>query len=217
MASRKLLVWMLAGVTIALALSVWGPTVFANMMTRSDRYDLHKNSITAIPKQRVGIVFGAGVYQDGTPTPYLQWRIQTAVKLYEAHRVQKLLMSGDNSRKTYDEPLAMQKLAIKLGVKPSDITLDYAGRNTYDSCYRAHAIFGLRNATLVSNGYHLPRAIMTCDGLGVHSIGVAADSQGHRDYTINYIMREWLSTDKAVIQNILKPKPALLGPSVQIK
>jgi vancomycin permeability regulator SanA len=189
---------------------LWGPTIYANLSTRSVRYDLAKTSVNAIPRRNVAIVFGAGVLPNGTPSPYLLWRVESAVQLYKAGRVQKLLMSGDNSSTHYNEPVVMQKIAISLGVKPSDIVLDYAGYSTYDTCYRAKAIFGLSQATLVSQGYHLPRAIMTCDGLGVQSIGVSA-VHAERSYTLSYIVREWISTDKSVVQNIFKPHPTLLG------
>jgi vancomycin permeability regulator SanA len=198
------------------ALLLWGPTVYANLSTRGQRYDINKTALKDIPHHHVGIVFGAGIYQDGEPTPYLQWRVETAVKLYKAHRVDKLLMTGDNSRKSYDEPTAMKKLALKMGVKKSDIVLDYAGRNTYDSCYRAHAIFGLDDATLFSQGYHLPRAVMACKGLGVKAIGVDSVNHG-MDWEINYITREWVSTDKISAQLIFKPHPAVLGPAENIK
>ncbi|HEX4774857.1 MAG TPA: ElyC/SanA/YdcF family protein [Candidatus Saccharimonadales bacterium] len=197
------------------AIVLWGPTVFANLSTRSSRYDLNRTSISQIPKNKVAIVFGAGISQNGTPTPYLQWRVETAVRLYKTGRVQKLLMTGDNSAKNYDEPTAMKKLAEKEGVKSSDIVLDYAGFNTYDSCYRAHKIFGLNEATLISQGYHLPRAVMACDHLGVKSVGVDAVAYG-RDWAINYTIREWIATDKIVLQLIFKPHPTALGPSVHI-
>jgi vancomycin permeability regulator SanA len=207
--------WWLLGIATSLAVLLWGPSIYANLSTRGARYDITKTSINSVPKNRVAIVFGAGIYKDGSPTPYLQWRVNTAVKLYKAHRVQKLLMTGDNSTKTYDEPVAMRKLAEKQGVKASDITLDYAGFNTYDSCYRAHAIFGLNSATLVSQGYHLPRAVMTCDGVGVKSVGVNSVNGG-RAWTVSYLMREWLSTDKAVLQIMFKPHPTALGKPVPI-
>lgn len=197
-------------VIVVLAILAWLPTIYANLSTRNKRYDLHKVSASHIPKNKVAIVFGAGVLPNGQPTPYLKWRVETATELYKAGRVKKLLMSADNSSKRYNEPLAMKKLAEKLGVKSSDITLDYAGFNTYDSCYRAHAIFGVKQAVLISQGYHLPRVVMTCDGLGVQSIGVDALHNG-RDFTVSYIIREWVSSDKAVFQLIFKPHPTALG------
>ena len=132
----SLAVWLkIGGALIVLgAVILWGPTIYANVSTRSVRYDLNKTAINQIPLRRVGIVFGAGIYANGKPTPYLEWRVQTAAKLYKAHRIQRLLLSGDNSREKYDEPAAMRKLALQLGVKASDITLAYAGYSTSESC-----------------------------------------------------------------------------------
>jgi vancomycin permeability regulator SanA len=110
----------------------------------------------------------------------------------------------------------MKKYALKLGAKDKDVVLDYAGYSTYDTCYRARYIFGVEDAIIVTQGYHLPRAVMTCNDLGVKSMGVAALRRGH-DFTVNYILREWLSTNKAVIQLITKPQPTLLGKPEPIK
>ncbi|MEO6761087.1 MAG: ElyC/SanA/YdcF family protein [Candidatus Saccharimonadales bacterium] len=201
--------WLLIVIVIGVILAL-GPTVYANLSTRHLRYDLAKTPVQLIPKRQVVIVFGAGVLPSGEPTPYLRWRVQTAVTLYKAHRVQKVLMSGDNSSAHYNEPVAMAKLAEKLGVPKNDIVLDYAGFNTYDSCYRARVIFKVSSAIVVSQGYHLPRAVMTCNSLGVSSLGVDA-LHTSRDYTASYIIREWASTDKAVLQLITHPKPTVLG------
>jgi vancomycin permeability regulator SanA len=122
-------------------------------------------------------------------------------------------MTGDNSTSHHNEPVAMKKYAEQLGVPATDITMDYAGFNTYDSCYRARAIFGVQEAILVTHGYHLPRAIMTCESLGVKSRGVAAENAGTagRDFSVNYLVREVVSTDKAFWQIVFKPKPTALG------
>jgi len=106
----------------------------------------------------------------------------------------------------------MQAYAKKLGVPDKDMVLDYAGFNTYDTCYRARAVFGVKDATLVSQGYHLPRAMTTCASLGVKNTGVIAVHPA-RDYTVAYIIREFLSTDKMVFQQIFKPQPTVLGKS----
>lgn len=204
---RKLLLGILV---IFFAVLLWLPTIYTNIASKHLRYDLDKTAITNVPKKDVAIVFGAGILPDGEPTPYLKWRVETAVKLYKAHRVQKLLMTGDNSSTHHNEPVAMGKLAEKLGVPSKDIVLDYAGLNTYDSCYRAHAIFGVKSAIAVSQGYHLPRATMTCKGLGIDTIGVRAQHNEH-DFTASYLLREWLSTDKMVFQLIFKPHPTALG------
>lgn len=195
---------------------LWGPSIYTNLSTRSIRYDLAKISVNDVPKRKVALVFGAGVYPSGKPTPYLQWRIETAAKLYKAHRVFKLLMSGDNSTRRHNEPVAMRTYAEKLGVPAKDIVLDYAGLSTYDSCYRAQAIFKVTDAAVISQGYHLPRAVMTCKTLGINVIGVGAVHTQH-DFTVMYIIREWVSTDKAMLQLALKPKPTFLGPAWPIR
>lgn len=208
--------WWLLGAAVVCALLLWGPSVYAKLSTSSRRYSLTHTAVQNIPKRHVAIVFGAGLYDGDKPTSYLRERVETAVQLYKAKRVDKLLMTGDNSVVTHNEPAAMLKLAEKLGVPKGDVVLDYAGRDTYDSCYRARHIFNVTSGTVVTQGYHLPRALMTCRGLGIDAIGVAAEHES-RDYTVSYIMREWLSTDKAVVQLMTKPKPPILGPPLPIK
>jgi vancomycin permeability regulator SanA len=193
-----------------------GPIAYTFLSTRGNRYDLGRTPPQNIPFHHVAIVFGAGILPDGEPTPYLRHRIETAVKLYKARRVNVLLMTGDNSVTYHNEPLVMKDYAVKLGMPAKAIVVDDAGFNTYDSCYRAHVIFGLDNATLVSQGYHLPRAMVTCQSLGVANTGVIAVHAG-RDFTISYIARELVSTDKMVLQLVFKPAPTILGKPLPIK
>ena len=101
-----------------------------------------------------------------TVSAILYDRVAAAADLYRAGIVQKLLLSGDNRTFDYNEPGARRRTALTLGVADADITLDYAGRSTYDTCYRAHAIFGLNEAILVTQRFHLSRAITLCDALG---------------------------------------------------
>jgi vancomycin permeability regulator SanA len=204
------------GGILFVAVVLWGSTIYANLSTRSARYDLANVAAEQVPKRNVAIVFGAGVYADGTPTPYLQWRIKTAVKLYQAGRIHTILMTGDNSSDHYNEPQAMARYAQSLGVPRAAIVLDYAGLSTYDSCYRAKAIFKVHQATLVTQGYHLPRAVMVCRGAGINSIGVAAEHV-RKDWTVAYIVREWLSTNKSAFQYVFKPTPTVLGKSEPIQ
>jgi len=132
-------------------------------------------ALADVPFERVAIVFGAGLWRDGSPTPVLRDRVATAAELYFAGKVEKLLMSGDNRIETYNEPAAMREYALELGVPDEDIVLDFAGRRTYDTCYRAKDIFGLEGAIVVTQDFHLPRALYTCNQLGVESTGVEAD------------------------------------------
>jgi vancomycin permeability regulator SanA len=160
-----------------------------------------------VPPRRVAIVFGAGLWKDGTPTPVLRDRIQTAADLYFSGKVEKLLMSGDNRFVNYNEPESMRQYALKLGVPDSAIVLDYAGRRTYDTCYRARDIFQVDSAILVTQGFHLPRAIYLCNMLGVNGVGVPADIQYYRKISRTYwTFREMLATLGA-INDIMYKKP----------
>ena len=164
-----------------------------------------------VPQARVAVVFGAGLYRDGSPTPVLRDRVEAASDLYFQGKVEKILMSGDNRFDDYDEPTAMLDYAVELGVPAEDIVRDYAGRRTYDTCYRANAIFGLDEAILVTQEFHLPRAIYLCDQLGVKSTGLSADLRYYlkRSRTF-WNIRETLATVTALWDvHITHPLPVL--------
>jgi SanA protein len=162
----------------------------------------------------VAIVFGAGLWRDGTPTTVLRDRIATAAELFFSGKVQKILMSGDNSYIDYNEPGAMHNYAISLGVPDEAIVLDYAGRHTYDTCYRAQAIFGVRQAILVTQKFHLPRALYICSALGMKVVGVPSDRQDYRLGSIAWWnLRELPATLTALLQvHITHPLPILGNP-----
>lgn len=185
------------------------PAVIAYFASAGKRFPLG-----LAPQGKTAIVFGAGLYRDGSPSPVLRDRVQTAVELYKAGKVEKLLMSGDNSTLSYNEPGAMQKYAIQLGVPESAIVMDFAGRRTYDTCYRAKTIFGVTEAFLVTQDYHLPRALYICDVLGLKSIGISADRRNYRLPTyIYWRLREIPATFSAFIDlYIRKPQPILGKP-----
>jgi SanA protein len=160
---------------------------------------------------QVAIVFGAGLHWDGSPTPVLRDRVKTAVQLYEDGKVEKLLFSGDNRFEDYNEPGAMFDYAIQLGVPADDIVLDYAGRRTYDTCYRAKAIFKLDKALLITQKFHLPRAIFLCQQMGIESSGVEADLREYSDYSLRYWnFREIFATISAIWDVwVIHPIPVL--------
>ena len=152
------------------------------------------------PSSRVAIVFGAGLRRDGTPTPILRDRVQTAADLYFGGKVEKILMSGDNRFEYYNEPESMRQYALSLGVPDAAIALDYAGRRTYDTCYRAKAIFGAREALLVTQKFHLPRALFLCNALGLKSYGIEADNNRYRKISLLiWNVREQIATVGAFI------------------
>jgi SanA protein len=131
----------------------------------------------AAPADKVAIVFGAGLLRNGSAGPVLSDRVETAVRLYQAGKVEKLLMSGDNRFVEYNEPEAMRQYALNAGVPDEDIVLDYAGRRTYDTCYRAKHIFNVESAILVTQEFHMARALYLCDAFGVESVGVEANNR----------------------------------------
>ena len=133
-------------------------------------------SVEEVSPDRVAIVFGAGLRRDGTPTAVLRDRVETAARLYFDGKVEKLLMSGDNRVENYNEPEAMRLHARSLGVPDEAMVLDYAGRRTYDTCYRAKAIFGVESAILVTQKFHMSRALFTCNALGLKAVGVEANN-----------------------------------------
>lgn len=166
------------------------------------------------PAAPVAIVFGAGLQKDGSPSPVLKDRVTAAVELYKGGKVVKLLMSGDNRFIDYNEPAAMRDYALSLGVPAEDIVLDYAGRRTYDTCYRARDIFGLDEALLVTQKFHLPRAIFTCSSMGIKVNGVIADLRDYHDHAERFWnLREIPATLVAVWQVwVSKPLPVLGEP-----
>ena len=132
------------------------------------------------PASRLAIVFGAGLRRDGTPTTILRDRVETAADLYFRGKVEKILMSGDNRFEYYNEPEAMRQYALSLGVPDTAIAMDFAGRRTYDTCYRAKAIFGANEALLVTQKFHLPRALFLCNALGLDAYGIEANNNRYR-------------------------------------
>lgn len=170
----------------------------------------HQYTPADAPQKRVAVVFGAGLRYDGSPSPVLEDRVATAAELYFAKKVEKILMSGDNRFVDYNEPRAMLNYALNLGVPREDIVLDYAGRRTYDTCYRAKVIFGVTEALLVTQEFHLSRAVFTCNALGLPAEGVIAD---RRRYTGPAALRE-LPASLAAMWDvwIARPLPVLGDP-----
>ncbi len=170
----------------------------------------HLYSITDTPSARVAIVFGAGLWRDGSPTPVLKDRVATGVQLFKEGKVEKLLMTGDNSTIYYNEPAAMKAYAIELGMPESDIVLDYAGRRTYDSCYRALHIFQVNDAILVTQAFHQPRALWICHVIGLEAKGVIASTRPFSRWDVGYWqLREFPATFRAFMDCIFRPKPIL--------
>ncbi len=161
------------------------------------------------PTRPVAIVFGAAVYGNGRLSPILRDRVDTAIALYHSQQVGRLIMSGGPDSGSYDEPEAMKAYAVERGVDAADITTDHGGLRTYDTCYRARYVFDVREAVLVTQAFHLPRALLTCDGLGVSAVGAVADQQPYRGARW-YEMRETAATLVAAWDVFRRQPPPLL-------
>jgi SanA protein len=202
----------MAFVLLALALlTVLLPLLLRQWVSRKQANQIYA-AVAETPPRPLVIVFGAGYWPSGRLSDALADRMDTAIDLYRAGKVNKLLLTGDNRFVDYNEPAVMAEYALARGVPRQDLVLDYAGRRTYDSCYRAAAIFGVERAVLVTQAFHLPRALYTCDRLGLDVVGVAADR--HR-----YIRASWFSLRElfALLRawldlNLLRPLPVLGDP-----
>lgn len=197
---RRLVQAVVAGCVLALLPATW------LFVSTADRL----RTTADVPRTDVAVVFGAGLW-DGEPSPYLAHRLDAAVRLYRAGRVKVVLVTGDNSRKEYDEPDAMRAYLTKRGVPRSHVVSDYAGFDTWDSCVRARKIFGVDRAVLISQGFHIRRAVALCEAAGIDSYGVGVDAK--HDVTWYYGgTREVFAAGKAALDAVFKPDPRFLGP-----
>ncbi|MGC5041604.1 SanA/YdcF family protein [Streptomyces sp. DT190] len=163
------------------------------------------------PRTGVAVVFGAGLFGNGEPSIFLANRLDAAAELYREGRVEVVLVTGDNSTVHYDEPHAMRHYLTHRGVPDARIVSDYAGFDTWDSCVRAKKIFGVDRAILVSQGFHIRRAVALCQEAGVDSYGVSAAD--HHDAVWYYnATREVFAANKAALDAAFEPDPQFLGP-----
>lgn len=156
--------------------------------------------------KKVAIIFGAGVLPNGVSDIFAD-RLRIGAQLWQAGHIEKILVSGDNRKVDYNEPEKGRIFLLSLGVDGEDIVLDYAGRRTYDTCWRAKNIFGVNDAYLVTQEFHLPRAVFTCSQLGISSFGISASLQSYQGKLYN-IFRESLAQKKAFYEVLFFPHQA---------
>ena len=165
-----------------------------------------------MPHAPVALVLGAQVKPDGTPSAFLAARLDLAKRLYDAGRVEMIMVSGDHRAPEYDEPVAMRDYLIKAGVPETKLILDPGGFDTYESCVRAKQIFNVAELVIVTQSYHLARAVATCRALGVDAIGVGDDSA--RQYVISWwrgAIRDQLACTKTVVDLLTRRHPMPLA------
>lgn len=171
----------------------------------------HEYTVADAPSAPVALVLGAGLTPDGTPSAALQVRLDDAVALYSAGKVRVLLVSGDNGTPTHDEPTAMRDYLMQHGIPADKVVRDYAGFDTWDSCVRAKKIFGVNRALVVTQQFHLARAVFLCRQAGIDADGVAdPHDAGNR---VSFALREIPAAVKAAWDAILNPNPRYLGPT----
>jgi len=168
---RSRLRWVVGALAVA-GLAAYAPWLWVSAQSR-DRV----HEVADAPAADVTLVLGAGLTPDDRPSPYLAARLDVAIELLRAGKTKVLLVSGDNRYVDYDEPTAMRTYLVEHGVEPERIVLDFAGRDTYDSCSRAKRIFGVDRLLVVSQGFHVPRAVAACRAVGI-------DAQAVGDWTV---------------------------------
>lgn len=171
-------------------------------------------SIKKFPKNDVGIIFGAGI-NGNQPSKYLKDRLDAGILLYKAKRINKILLSGDNGRDEYDELTVMKNYCYSHGVDTTKIFVDYAGFDTYSTMYRSKHIFKIKRATLISQEYHLNRAIYIGNQMGIKSAGYSANQGEYLGY--KYVcFREYLSIFKSFFDVLRNREPKFLGTEINI-
>lgn len=161
------------------------------------------------------LVLGAGVRGDGAPTPMLKDRLTQGIALYQVGASDRLLMSGDHGTPEYDEVNAMKQFAVDSGVPSKKVFMDHAGFSTYESVYRAQAVFQAKKVIIVSQGYHLYRALYVADALGLEAYGVTADLQPYQGQWARQ-GREALARVKDFFFGLFKPAPTYLGEAIPV-
>jgi SanA protein len=173
--------------------------------------DINSLDTGSWPTPRVAVVFGASIYGNGDLSPILADRVNTAIDLYNAHKVDRILVSGDARHPSYNEPKAMFEYLISHAVAPKDVIIDASGRSTYETCLRAKEVFGLKRSVLVSQGFHLSRALYIANELGLDSVGMAGDMKTEQEIDYQGV-REWAAELKAFLNlNFISPDASLEG------
>jgi vancomycin permeability regulator SanA len=204
--SKHLLVklsWLLLGfgivglASVAAAVSLVRSTAAGHIYTESD-----------VPATPVALVLGAQVDPDGTPSAFLAARLDLAKRLYDAGLVEMIIVSGDHLAPEFDEPLAMRTYLIKAGLPAERVIADSGGFDTYESCVRARRIFNLTQLIIVTQSYHLVRAVATCRAIGIDATGVGDDSA--REHTVAWLrgaIRDQIACVKTVVDLVTRPEP----------
>lgn len=208
----KVLIFVIAGIALLIGITAVSLSVYMVKATEKNIFtaDTFKND----EKADCILILGAGV-KDGKPKPMLRDRLLTGIELYKSGAAEKIIMSGDHGRADYDEVNVMRAFALEQGVSAEDIFLDHAGFSTYDSVYRAKNIFGAENIIIVSQKYHLYRALYISEKLDVKAAGVSADLNSYGGQ-LKRDIREIIARDKEFFKCIVKPEAEIMGDKIPL-
>ena len=208
---KKLLKYEIIAIII-ITIIVLGINLYVRIST--NKQIIKENDYTALSNVDCIIILGAGIWED-KPSPMLEDRLLEGIKLYQNGVSDKIIMSGDHGRREYDEVNIMKNYAIEKGIPSENIFMDHAGFSTYESIYRAKDIFEAKKVVIVTQEYHLYRALYIANQLGLEAYGVGADSRQYVGATYREL-REILARDKDFIKCIFKPEPTYLGDTIPV-
>ena len=210
----KRLIYIFLSIFAILAIGV----IFCNRAVIKTAEDKMYDDVSVIPYNRVGVLLGTSPKgRSGKPNVFYIRRVEACVALYKAGKIDRILVSGDNSRTTYDEPTCIKEDLIAAGVPDSVIYLDYAGFRTYDSMVRAKEVFGLSSFTIISQPFHNERALYIATRKGLDVIAFNARDVQLRQWQIRMTVREWLARTKAVMDVYTCKQPHFLGEPITIE
>lgn len=191
---------------VVLALVVGAPIAWVQLTGRAA-----ERALADVPDEPVALVLGAGIAANGQPSPYLRRRLDAAAELYRDGRVTTVLVSGDHSTPYHDEPAVMRTYLLAHGVPDSAIVRDDAGLDTHASCVRAHDVYGVDRAVVITQDYHLPRALFTCRHAGIDAVGVPVSAASARPWqAVAWHVREAPASLRAALDAVVRrPAPAL--------
>ena len=200
-------------ISTLMAAAIFGVDIFMRLST-AERIHAIEDPPSA-DDYDAALVLGCGVYNNSMPSPLLRERLDAAVKLYEAGAVDRIIMSGDHGQPEYNEVRVMKNYAIDKGIPSEAIFMDHAGFSTYESIYRAEAIFGARRLVIVTQRYHLYRALYIADKFKLEAVGLAADRSRLSGQTARDL-REILARNKDFVYCLVKPEPTWLGETISL-
>ena len=205
------LIWLVGGLVLLGALVIGVPNAIVIIGAGAAGHDPAR-----APHAEVALILGASVFTDGTPTPTLADRLTAGAALYRDGRVARVLVSGDHGQAPFDQVDVMRRELVRLGVPDGAIFTDHGGFDTWDSMVRARKVYEVRSAIVVTQGWHMPRALWLAKRAGLKAHGLVADHIGKDDQSGRFTTREVFARIKAVGDVVTGAQPRFLGPKIPI-